>query len=317
MRKFLLLLGLAVLPLLARAAASPLVTPAELQALLKTGEVRVVDVREEQAYALQHVPGAVSAPYGDWRGPDSNPGEVPPLAELTDLVQGLGLTPDLRTVIVYTGTDSTDFGSAARVYWTLKSLGAQNLAILNGGLAAWKRAGLPVASQPGQAGRSAWQPRWDGRWTATRAQVRGDLGHGAVLVDSRPAPFFQGRMKHGAARALGTLPGATNLDSDLFFEPGAAALMDRASLATEADALPAQGHQPTVAFCNTGHWAATDWFVLSEVLGRPGVQLYPGSMVDWTQSPEPLPMANEPTRWAQLRYQWMNWSHRNLGTQAP
>ena len=115
----------------------------------------------------------------------------------------------------------------------------------------------------------------------------------------------------------GTLPGAINLDSDLFFEPGSAALMDKAQLASEAAALHARPGQATVAFCNTGHWAATDWFVLSEVLGRPGVQLYPGSMVAWTQSPEPLPMANEPSRWAQLRYQWMNWSHRNLGTQAP
>ncbi|MEC7558641.1 MAG: sulfurtransferase, partial [Pseudomonadota bacterium] len=34
--------------------------------------------------------------------------------------------------------------------------------------------------------------------------------------------------------------------------------------------------------CNTGHWAATNWFVLSEVLGRDDVKLYDGSMVEWT-----------------------------------
>ena len=44
---------------------------------------------------------------------------------------------------------------------------------------------------------------------------------------------------------------------------------------------------PAVAYCNTGHWAATDWFVLSELLGRKDVQLYYGSMVDWTSDAEP------------------------------
>ena len=39
---------------------------------------------------------------------------------------------------------------------------------------------------------------------------------------------------------------------------------------------------PIVSYCNTGHWAATNWFVLSEVLGRDDVKLYDGSMVEWT-----------------------------------
>ena len=39
---------------------------------------------------------------------------------------------------------------------------------------------------------------------------------------------------------------------------------------------------PIVSYCNTGHWAATNWFVLSEILGRKDVRLYDGSMVEWT-----------------------------------
>ena len=299
-------------------AAPPLLTPAELQALRLTGSVRIVDTREGPAYALQHLPGSVSAPYGRWRGPATNPGQLPPMKQLAALVQELGLTPETHAVIVYTGVDSTDFGSAARVYGTLKSLGMRELSILNGGLNAWKAAGLPVTAQPASVPASSWQPSFSHQWLATQDDVKGDLhGQGAVLVDSRPAPFFQGRKSHGAAKAAGTLPGAVNLDSDLFFEPGSAALMDKAQLATEAAALHARPGQATVAFCNTGHWAATDWFVLSEVLGQPDVRLYPGSMVEWSQAATPLPMANEPGRLAQLRYQLMNWSHRNLGTKAP
>ena len=42
-----------------------------------------------------------------------------------------------------------------------------------------------------------------------------------------------------------------------------------------------------MSYCNTGHWAATNWFVLSELLGRPDVRLYDGSMVEWTADPAP------------------------------
>ena len=43
---------------------------------------------------------------------------------------------------------------------------------------------------------------------------------------------------------------------------------------------------PAISYCNTGHTAALNWFVLSEVLGRDEVALYDGSMTEWTQDPE-------------------------------
>ncbi|MET4578175.1 sulfurtransferase [Ottowia thiooxydans] len=299
-------------------AAQVLLTPKELDTLSQAHAVRIVDVREAEAYGLQHVPGAVSAPYSRWRGPGDNPGKLPALGELTSLVQELGLTPETPTVIVYTGIDSTDFGSAARVYWTLKMLGLKELSILNGGLAAWKSDGLPVSNKPATAPRSSYQPRMDTSMIATESEVLSKIGDARTnLIDSRPAPFYTGRVALDSARARGTLPGAINIDSDLYFEPGSAALMDKASLEQEADAPSLKPDGDVIAFCNTGHWSATEWFVRSEVLGQSHVKLYPGSMVEWTQSAKPLPMMNEPGRWAQLRYKLMTWSHRNLGTKAP
>ena len=53
-----------------------------------------------------------------------------------------------------------------------------------------------------------------------------------------------------------------------------------------------------VSFCNTGHWAATNWFVLSELSGLKGVKLYPESMVGWSNAD--LPMDNTPSLWQNL-----------------
>lgn len=299
-------------------AASPLIAPDALDALIVKNAVRIIDIREGPAYALQHVPTAVSAPYGLWHGADSNPGLVPQPAELTELVQSLGLTPQTRTVIVYAGIDATDFGAAARVYWTLKSLGVESLSILNGGLAAWVAAGFEPTDVPTVAERSDWRPVLNRQWMATRDEVLAVLGDADTrLVDARPPPYFEGRSAPPQARAHGTLPGAVNLDSELFFELGTAMLMDEDALADEASLLGAAPDDAIITFCNAGHWSATDWFVLTELLGYDDVRMYPGSMVDWTNASEPLPMAHEPGRAEQLRFMVMDWAHRNLGTRAP
>ena len=65
--------------------------------------------------------------------------------------------------------------------------------------------------------------------------------------------------------------------------PGTSTFVDTDTARRIAAQVKRKEDQETVAFCNTGHWAATDWFGLSEVAGLPNVSLYAGSMADWTQ----------------------------------
>jgi thiosulfate/3-mercaptopyruvate sulfurtransferase len=67
-----------------------------------------------------------------------------------------------------------------------------------------------------------------------------------------------------------------------------------------------------VSFCNTGHWAATNWFALSEVAGQKNVKLYAGSMVEWTQSPLAALMDNIPSRAKQLAIDARLWAERTV-----
>ena len=82
-----------------------------------------------------------------------------------------------------------------------------------------------------------------------------------------------------------------------FYDEKTNRLKPPAELASIATTLPAG---PAVTYCNTGHWAATDWFVLSEILGRADVRLYYGSMVDWT-SDASRPLASARTKWDDLK----------------
>lgn len=290
-------------------AAQPLLSPAELQPLLEQEAVRVIDIRPPADYTAGHLPGAVNAPYGSWRGPAENPGELPELSKLTALIQGLGLTPESHAVIVSSGANATDFGAAARVYWTLKVLGLSELSILNGGTQAWVAAQLPLAQEAVAVQASTYQPQLDATLIATRDEVvQRTQNGGATLLDARPKSFFEGETRHTAATLPGTLPGAVNLEHDAWFQPGTSTFVTPDEARKIAGDSPFSFQQETVSFCNTGHWAATNWFALSEVVGQPNVKLYAGSMVDWTHAPEALPMDNVPGRAKQLMIDAKLWA---------
>ena len=295
-------------------AAQPLLSPAELASAQQGAAAPVViDIREPKLYAEGHISGALNAPYGKWRGPATNPGELPDLPKLTALVQSLGLTPATHAVVVSTGADATDFGAMARVYWSLKVLGLKELSIVNGGMKTWVADGKPVSTEAPQVQASSYQPVLDESLIATRDQVRShvDLSN-AALVDSRPDAFYQGKTRAPAAKLSGTLPGAQQLDFNQWFVKGTAQFVDPATARQIAEKVSRKDGQDTVAFCNTGHWAATDWFGLSEMAGLPNVKLYAGSMVDWTQQPGAPAMENQPGRAESLAYDAKQWWQRKF-----
>ncbi|MBF5004659.1 sulfurtransferase [Diaphorobacter caeni] len=294
-------------------SAQPLLTPQELQPLLQQPQVRVIDIRDPKSYELSHIAGAVNAPYGKWRGPATNPGELPDQDKLVKLVQSLGLTPQTHAVVISNGVDATDFGAMARVYWTLKSLGLKELSVANGGMMAWEAAGAPTTQAAVKITPSNYAPTFDAQWLATRSEVRQHLDlSNAALVDSRPDAFYQGKTRAPAAKLSGTLPGAQQLDFNQWFEPGTSRFVNADKARQIASRIQREDGKDTVAFCNTGHWAATDWFGLSEVAGLPNVKLYAGSMVDWTQSKDVPQMANQPTRAESLAYDAQQWWKRTF-----
>lgn len=271
----------------------PLVTPNALQDASSDAAPLVLDIRGD-AYATGHIPGAVSAPYGLFRGPASNPGQLVPEDQLEATLQDLGVTKSRPVVVVHQGSDDSDFGAAARVYWTLKSSGVSQLAILNGGMNAWAAAGYATNADPVTPVKSDIDITFSRQWLADTDEVAAivDGDSKAVLIDSRPPTFFEGKQSHGVAARPGTLPGAENVAHSEWFVPGTPSITDSASAASLAEKFGLNTDEEVVAFCNTGHWAATDWFALSELAGVPNVKLYPDSMVGYSQTDHA--MANTP-----------------------
>jgi thiosulfate/3-mercaptopyruvate sulfurtransferase len=270
-------------------AAEPLVTPDWVSQRLGSDDIVVLDLRTTIAksgkddYLKAHIPGAIWSNYpGAWRTTRNGvSGVVPSVEKLEAYLSELGISDGKTVVLVPAGKGSTDFGVATRIYWTLKYLGHDDVSILHGGWKAWSEAGL--ATEDGDV-----TPEGD----LFIAEIRDSLlietpavdslvGSQTVLLDGRPDAQYRGKEKHSAAARFGRIPGAMSLDQNFFYDAQSERLKDLPALKASVPATLVLD-AAIVSYCNTGHWAATNWFVLHEILGYSNVTLYDESMVGWT-----------------------------------
>jgi thiosulfate/3-mercaptopyruvate sulfurtransferase len=289
------------------AEPQPLVSVEWLKGHLTDKDVVVLDIRSAidgggaKAFVEGHIPGSIHSDYdkAGWRVTRNNvPFMLPTTAELEKLIGDIGIDEDKHVVVVPAGVSYTDFGAAARTYWTLKVVGLKNVSILDGGVAAWRAAGLPLESGEKKPAATIFAATFDKNLIVQGPEVEAlHAKGGATLIDSRPASFFTGKEKAPNAAAYGHIPGSLNLDSATYYDAKANRLKPKAELVALSAHVPAG---PAVSYCNTGHWAATDWFVLHELLGRKDVRLYDGSMVEWTANAS-RPIESSRTKWDDLK----------------
>ncbi|MEI6799747.1 MAG: rhodanese-like domain-containing protein [Pseudomonadota bacterium] len=269
------------------AVVMPLVDPEWLQAHLHDPDLLIVDVRDPDSdattFAFGHIEGAVSAPFASfgWQPPADG---LPPAQILVPALGTLGVSDEVRVVLVSDGINDFEFAKATRAYWVLKALGHADVSILDGGEVAWVAAGLPVVLGPTIPHAAAFTPHPRPELAISTGEVSARLGQ-ITLIDARSAAEYLGKRKVGLVARAGTLPGAWNLPHSALYQgqfAKPAAIRDL----MQAAHIPAD--RPIVTFCNVGLWSSLDWFALSEVAQLPYVMLYPGSMAAWTLDPDRL-----------------------------
>jgi thiosulfate/3-mercaptopyruvate sulfurtransferase len=273
----------------------PLIDGFKLADLSESGSVSVLEIRSsEKEYVKTHIPGSVHIPYGAFRGPKNNPGKLPELNKLATVLGSKGLNPENAVVIVHDGITTSDFGAAARVYWTLKSVGFKELAILNGGFRGYQKDGFEQASGYTNVVASNPQLTFNPQWYADTDLVVDQVsGSGKFrLLDARLDNFYAGQAWHNAAARPGILPGADQFSFEAFFDKDTPLLKHPEEI-TQIVNENGLNRKQTISYCNTGHWAATNWFVLNELAGVDDVKLYAASMVEW--SAQDRPMENVPS----------------------
>jgi thiosulfate/3-mercaptopyruvate sulfurtransferase len=273
---------------------SSVVSPQWLAPRLHEPGLRVVDCRFDlddpahgaRVFAAERIPGACFADLEAQLSAPVLPGRtgrhpLPEPAALEALLGGLGIGPDTR-VVAY---DAFGGGFAARLWWVLRWLGHEAVAVLDGGWPGWLAAGLPVerarACAP-PAARFVARPLTDRLVTVTELMERLD-DPSLCLVDARSAPRFRGEQEPRDPVA-GSIPGARNafwqdnLDAAGHFEAPA-------RLRARFEAL--LGEHPAdraVFYCGSGVTGAHDLLAMTHA-GLPLARLYAGSWSEWITDP--------------------------------
>lgn len=300
-----------------------LVEAADLAALLGEPAVTIVDCRWDlarpawgaSAYAESHIPGAVFASMDeDLAGPitpSTGRHPLPGVEKFSATLGRWGIDESVQ-VVAY---DQDNGAPAARLWWLLRWLGHSKVAVLNGGFAAWRAAGLPVTNVTGAREPRQFKARVQQGAVVTSSQVAEAMGtragrtvdgnesghrevgaaNGApsagadpagasmLLVDARAADRFAGR-NETIDPVAGHVPGAVNhpfaknLDASARFLPPED-LRQRWEQ-TLAGAKPEQ----VVAMCGSGVTACHNLLAL-EVAGLAGARLYAGSWSEWVRDP--------------------------------
>lgn len=261
------------------------VDPDWLAARLNTG-LKIVDAswylpaqnRDAKAeYKAAHIPGAVFFDQDAVIDPASPlPHALPPADVFAKHAGALGLTTE-STIVVY---DGPGMFTAPRVWWMLRTMGAENVRVLDGGFDNWKANGRAVTAAPTNVTPSTFLPRFDAGAVASLADMRRIVGDGSMqIADARAAGRFTGEEPEPrAGMRSGHMPGAVNLPVFSLSDNGR--LKDLDSLRRLVREAGIDLERPVVTSCGSGVTAAVITLALQS-LGHRDNALYDGSWSQW------------------------------------
>lgn len=266
-----------------------LITPGNLQDLIKRGTVKIIDVRPPERYQKEHLPGAVNTWWQDYMG---QKGLVPSPECFAALLSKLGIHSK-DTIVLYTDADKHGPAYVAHFWWLLDMFGYHNAKMLNGGLEAWQASGYKLTSEVLQVAPGNFKlTKIDTGKLATTEEVwEAVKGHdpNVIILDVREWAEFSGSIQAPGAVRKGRIPGAVWLYWGDVLNPDKT-LKNVDELRKIFNARGITPDKTIITYCQAGVRAAHTAYVLREVLGYKNVKNYAGSWIEWSQR-EDLPLA--------------------------
>ncbi|WP_115561774.1 sulfurtransferase [Xanthomonas arboricola] len=273
-----------------------LVDSATLAAALPHPQLRLLDARAapptapdpqaaRKAYAQGHLPGAhyvdLDHDLADLSRADQGRHPLPQSADFARRLGAWGIDPHSQVVVYDAGDGSM---AAARAWWMLRLMGHRRVAVLDGGLAAWRGAGLAETTElPAVRDGAAYPGSFDTDAVVDAEQILARLEQApGWLLDARAGERFRGEVEPIDPIA-GHVPGAVSRPLGLSLRDGRFKPADE--LRAELSALLGTYRpEQAVVMCGSGVTACHLLLAL-EVAGLSGARVYAGSWSGWLQDP--------------------------------
>ncbi len=262
----------------AHPAANPdLLWSAErLKAALGTPGLSIVDTRQAEHFAAGRIPGARHFDPYFVNCDDTDPA---PLASFTRMWANMlgwrGVKPADRIVFYGAFTDMC----AARCFWFAEYLGVESVHVLDGGIKAWRDAGLPIERDGAPPSSAKFPFQAVPERVATYASLLKAIDDPqSLILDNRSRAEFTGadrRAKYG-----GAVPNARHCDWEELYDHATGRMKSPAELHAIFEARGVTPDKKISVYCNTGFRSAHAYLAL-RLLGYPHVRNYVGSWQEW------------------------------------
>ena len=268
-------------------ADDPLVSTAWLAEHLKAPDLKLVDAswylpaeeRDAKAeYAAAHIPGAVFFDVDEISADDTDlPHMLPPAVKFSSRVRKLGLGDGSR-IVAY---DGWGVRAAARVWWTFRAMGHEDVVVLDGGLPKWIAEGRPVTDRLPDVRERHYTVRIANDLVRDRGQLIRNLdSKREQVVDARPAARFRGEAPEPRpGLKAGHMPGALSVPMSALIAPDGT-MKSKAALADVFEKAGVDIKRPIVTSCGSGITACVLALGLAR-LGRWRTAVYDGSWAEW------------------------------------
>jgi len=271
---------------------NPLVSPSWLAERLNDRNVVVLDatlppvgitpvVNTRAQFLEKHIPGAVFFDIDELSDhATALPHMLPTEESFSRSMAELGVG-DAMTIVAY---EQAGVFAAPRAWWMLRTFGAREVYVLDGGLQAWVEAGLPVQSGEVRREPATFRAKLDRNAVKDFAQVQEMIAANTQILDARSAGRFAGTAPEPRPGiSSGHMPGATSVP---FLELTQDCRMKDAAGLREVFAMKGvKLDQPVTTTCGSGVTAAVIALGL-EIAGASQVSLYDGSWAEYAQRPE-------------------------------
>jgi thiosulfate/3-mercaptopyruvate sulfurtransferase len=271
---------------------SPLVTSAWLLERLNDPRVAIFDatlppvgvtppVDTHARYLERHIPGAIFFDIERLSDHATNLPHMLPTAEAFSRdLSALGVDESM-TICIY---EQQGVFSAPRAWWMLRTFGAKQVYLLDGGLAAWMASGLPTASGPVDRTPANFHAVLNLEAVKNFEQIQQQIADHSQILDARSAARFSGTAPEPRpGLSSGHMPGAVSIPYTELVANGR--LQSAEQLRSLFIANGVDLHQPITTTCGSGVTAAVIALGL-EIAGAPGVSLYDGSWAEYAQHPK-------------------------------
>ncbi len=261
-------------------AIDPSVTPEWLSENIDKKDLVIVQVSDKTSYELEHIPNAQNSDIGAWRYDNGTFLSIKSKSDIEREISRLGIDKNSEVVLYAPIKEPRDLLKTSYIFWALDYHGISSVALLDGGLDAWKAKNLPLTADVKVNKATNYKATINDSKYADINYVKNALGK-LPMVDARPAAMYLGVTPTATVERNGHISGAMSYSWDFSVDKNYNLKSTELLDAVFKDGYNLDKNKEVLVYCTGGLETSYNYYVLKGVLGYKNVRLYDASMKEW------------------------------------